>query len=89
MNSFSQRYGYVPVNNIQLESIDTALRNRLWNSFLSREFPNYYLDYEDTTVENLMDKLGLTYTFPTSNFDRKTNLEKLKKYLFSSENRDL
>jgi hypothetical protein len=67
MPTFSQRHGYSPVNNaFQRESIDSALRTKLWNILKVAIWDRYDFDnrsYHDTTkrIDFLIRRLWFNY----------------------------
>lgn len=85
MSSFSQRYGYSAVNGIQKETMDSTLKNRLWNSFYAHEFDPYdSLEFDLTNVEKMMNEMGVVYNFPRNRIDKGSNAEALRKYLLGN-----
>nr|WP_281241588.1 hypothetical protein [Sporomusa acidovorans] len=66
---------------MQIESVDTALCNRVWNVFFTNN--NYLLksvncDGHNSIIENLLDAFGHTFEYPDGMFDREKNMKKLK-----------
>lgn len=86
--SFSNRYGFRPIREIQKQSIDDSLFNRLWNVIYQREYPAYPVFDIDkfSNVERLLDKLGQRYKYQEDVQDVIQNLQRLLKYLY--ENKD-
>ena len=86
MAYFSQRYGYSSPITIQLESMDDALKNRIWNLFFRKHCIKDELmigfGVELSIVEKIMDKMGLVYNQPGSS----TNPKALQKYLLNNNN---
>lgn len=86
--SFSDRYGFRPIREIQKETVDDSLFNRLWNVIYKREYPVYPIYDIDlfSNVEQLLDKLGQRYKYQEEVQDVIHNLSRLYKYLY--ENKD-
>jgi len=85
MQSFSRRYGYA-TNNIQTESMDETLRNRIWSKFYGENFDPYDvhdLDNAITNIERMMDKMGILYHYPNSTMIRQQNAATLQGTLIS------
>lgn len=67
MSTFSQRYGYTPLENaFQRESIDTALRTKLWNILKVSIWDEYNSDmrgYDDVTkrIDHMIRRLWFNY----------------------------
>ena len=88
MTNFSERYKLAPEKEIQLDTIDVELFNRLWNVFYSREY-----EYETWTfdrgridiAEILLDSFGCTYNFPSDAYERNKNIKMLRNYLLKAE----
>lgn len=85
---FSEKYGYSVKKAIQHESIDTSLRNRIWNVFyvngiqaggLSAERIELVLHGEQTIEEKVADKLGFTVDGKGVN----NSQDRIKKYVIS------
>ena len=81
---FSRRYKLCEEKAIQLESIDIALFNRLWNVIRDREYVDV-LDEASGIVERIFDRLGETYRFPASDFIANHNLQRLYSLLLEKE----
>lgn len=88
MASFSERYKLVSEKDIQFESVDSKLLNRLWNIFYNREYECEmwtFGGYEIAVPEKLLDFFGCTYDFPSTYIDRNKNIEKLHKVILRSD----
>ena len=87
MKYFSDRNNLVPEREIQIESVDTSLFNRIWNVFYNREYEQEWFDWGASlgVVENLLDVFGQVYEYPSSNTDKNNNVMALKKFLEKSE----
>lgn len=81
---FSRRYGLCDVKKIQLENIDTALFNRLWNVIRDREYVTI-MDDINGIVEKIYDGLGESYRWPEDRFIANHNLEHLHNKLMCRE----
>ena len=88
MEVFSDRYQLKPEKEIQLNDVDYALFNRIWNVFYrdQREKWEVHSVFQSVgAVENLLDSFGQSYEYPTTSFEKDRNVEKLKNYLMGSE----
>jgi hypothetical protein len=61
MNFFSHRYGYKSIKDIQYESVDIDLRNRLWNQINTLAPPlsefSYHLAPTDPFFKKSLDRI--------------------------------
>ena len=88
MNSFSNRYGFVPEKEIQIDDIDIELFNRLWNIFYNNEYDSGDWDFGNRTIEKperLLDSFGCTYRFPSNYIEHNDNITKLRNFLIDGE----
>lgn len=85
--SFSERNGYAQERHVQLESVDPALRNRIWNVFY--EQISGLLGFESygklSIVEKLLDTFGRGYGNIHNLEDHTENLRLLKALFLESE----
>ena len=93
MTSFSEKYGYVKEKQIQFESVDSALRNRIWNLFYNNEITKGGLSSHrieqsfsgNPAIEDLiLDKLGFSIGESKIQFEN-TKLNQLKSYIVSAQ----
>ena len=68
MRLFSDRYGYNPIKEIQVETVTDQLRNRIWNLFYNEDIaprekgekkPYYNEPWEKPIELSLLDQMGL------------------------------
>ena len=87
MEPFSRRYNLVPEKEIQINDIDTALFNRLWNIFYNNEANDNLFEIESSigAVEYLLDFFGLTYIYPKTTSVKDDNIILLKNFLLDTE----
>lgn len=93
MANFSERYGFAPERSIQIESVDEALRNRLWNYFFNEEIVDKYggpldFDWKSSSydiVEDMLDSLGYRYEDPDSSLGHFHNKQTLENFLITCE----
>lgn len=87
---FSERYGYVPVQNTQYDSMSDTLRNRIWNTFYSYDILSggiasirisNAINGKRTIEAEIADRLG--FTLGRSSKDNE--LDKIKDYIMKSE----
>lgn len=83
MQFFSMRNGYLNSHN-GLRETSLTLRDRIWASFYKKEYDYYdtmeYTNYT-TGIEDMMIELGVQYEFPSNNIIKKSNADKLYKYV--------
>lgn len=83
MSLFSERYGYV-TKPVQLESITSELRNRIWNIYSCEVCTD--CAYQDSNyMEELMDFFGLTYKSVYDAQDIENNLKAFKDWYMNTE----
>lgn len=91
MANFSERLGYKPMKTIQFESVDTALRNRIWNLFYLSDIQRGGLGSKrfqkaiggQPAIEDLvLDQLGFTLSVAELKLENK-KLKFLQEYLLS------
>lgn len=77
------RNGYLNSHN-GLRETSLTLRDRIWASFYKKEYDYYdtmeYTNYT-TGIEDMMIELGVQYEFPSNNIIKKSNADKLYKYV--------
>lgn len=87
---FSERAGYrVPETSLQMESMDSRLRNRLWTNFIETFFFERFafLDHNEThhlIFYNIWDDF-LGVTLETMHLSTSANIEKLRRWYDSTE----
>ena len=83
MQFFSMRNGYLNSHN-GLRETSLILRDRIWASFYKKEYDYYdtmeYTNYT-TGIEDMMIEMGVQYEFPSNNIIKKSNADKLYKYV--------
>ena len=83
MQFFSIRNGYLNSHN-GLRETSLTLRDRIWASFYKKEYDYYdtmeYTNYT-TGIEDMMIEMGVQYEFPSNNIIKKSNADKLYKYV--------
>lgn len=83
MQFFSMRNGYLNSHN-GLRETSLTLRERIWASFYKKEYDYYdtigYTNYT-TGIEDMMIEMGVQYEFPSNNITKKSNTDKLYKYV--------
>jgi len=83
MQFFSMRNGYLNSHN-GLRETSLTLRDRIWASFYKKEYDYYdtmvYTNYT-TGIEDMMIEMGVQYEFPSNNIIKKSNADKLYKYV--------
>lgn len=87
MEPFSRRYNLTPEKEIQINDIDIALFNRLWNIFYNNETSDNLFEIESDigVVEYILDFFGLTYIYPKTISVKDDNIILLKKFLLDNE----
>ena len=87
METFSKRNKLVPEKAIQINDIDRALFNRLWNIFYERERTKntYAALIGIDIVEDILDEFGLTYLYPDDIHGKDNNIEDLREFLIDNE----
>ena len=86
MSSFSHRYGYSHLEGIQKEAMDATLKARIWNAFYAYEFDanisvQLQITPKLTTVEKMMNEVGVIYKFPDNKIHKEQNANALRDYL--------
>lgn len=77
---FSRKYGFVD-NQIQIKSMETKLRNRIWTTFYKFAYNPYdSMHFEVTDIECMMNEMGIPYVVERLRKDREQNLPALKSY---------
>lgn len=77
---FSEKYGYVN-RQIQIECMDTKLRNRLWTTFFRYAYePDDFRIPVMTDIERMMSEIGIPYVVEKLHKDREQNRIDLKNY---------
>lgn len=75
---FSEKLGYKPGKEIQLETVSDVLRTRIWNLFYLTEIQSnaFTLSFGDPTIEDIIvDRLGFPVTTTTSRATTKQIIE--------------
>lgn len=88
MSVFSERYGFAPEKEIQIDDIDLELFNRLWNIVYSHEYDCDMFNLGAGCLrktENLLDYFGYTYEYPSGSFEHNQNVDKLKNIMIDKE----
>lgn len=87
MDVFSKRNNLSLDKEIQLNGIDSALFNRIWNIFYKREYrvDTFILSYDAKRPEIILDSFGCTYEYPEGSITRHENIRKLYHYLSNAE----
>lgn len=77
---FSKKYGFVD-KQIQIKSMDSKLRNRIWTTFYKEAYDPYdSYDPVMTDIEQIMSEFGIPFIIEQFRKDREPNLTKLKNY---------
>lgn len=87
MDVFSKRNNLSLDKEIQLNKIDNALFNRIWNIFYNNEYQvdDWILGYDTEKPEKILDSFGCTYKYPKNFIARNENINKLYNYLLKAE----
>lgn len=87
MDPFSERHQLVSKKPIQMNEMDLALLNRIWNIFYNREYvTDVCLHFNKIgKPEILLDSFGCTYEYPEGQFEVNRNISKLKEHLIDAE----